>query len=81
MPIDLDYTTEGPPKQRKRGKTPKKGKKKDSEERAFRNVDIAIYSQLIERIHYKVERGLEGQIEEGLYDSKYLYLIIFVLKN
>jgi hypothetical protein len=32
MPIDLDYTMEGPPKRGKKGKVPKKGKKKDKKD-------------------------------------------------
>jgi hypothetical protein len=53
----------------------------DSEEKAFRNVDTAIHTQLIERTSREVEAALEGQLKEGLYNSKYLYLVIFILKN
>jgi hypothetical protein len=39
MPIDLDYTTEGPLKQKKRGKVPKKGKKKNKKDTKYFNYN------------------------------------------
>jgi hypothetical protein len=39
MPIDLDYIIERLPKQRKKGKAPKKGKKKDKKDTKYFNCN------------------------------------------